>query len=177
MAARFDQHAMADYHPTGENVTNQQMAPIARRRNGDRRCLAISANFNLERRLFMAALASSRPSAEEYSMAAAGVAELDDTTFDGEVLKSAVPVLVDFWAPWCGPCRMIAPAIDQLATESKDAYRVVKVNIDNASGTAGKFGIMAIPTVMIFKGGQVVFRHTGVLSKAQLSKELSAQVG
>ncbi len=99
-----------------------------------------------------------------------GVQELDDTNFDAEVLKSDEPVLVDFWAPWCGPCRQIAPLIEQLAGENTGA-KVVKVNVDNAR-VAENYGVSSIPTLMVFKGGEVVDRFVGMQSKARLQQAL-----
>lgn len=105
-------------------------------------------------------------------MASPLVKELTSATFDAEV-NADVPVLVDFWAPWCGPCRMLAPVIDQVADEVKDAAKICKVNIDEATDIAGKFGIMNIPTILVFKNGEVVQKMVGVQSKASLIAALS----
>lgn len=107
-------------------------------------------------------------------MAGAGVLEFSDSNFETEVLNSDKPVLVDFWAPWCGPCRMISPTIDQLAAENGDKFRIGKVNIDDSPATPAKYGISGIPTLLIFKGGQVVQRFTGVTDKQTLQKALDA---
>ena len=110
-------------------------------------------------------------------MAASGVLEVSDTTFSSQVLLSGVPVLVDFWAPWCGPCKMIAPIIDQLATEADGKFAVAKLNIDEASDTPVRYGVSAIPTLMVFKGGEVVSRFTGFTRKDELLRALEKAVG
>ena len=109
-------------------------------------------------------------------MAGAGVLEFTDDNFESEVLQSDLPVLVDFWAPWCNPCKMIAPTIDQLAENAAGKYQVGKMNIDNSAATPAKFGISAIPTLLVFKDGNIVQRFTGVTSKAEIEKALEAVV-
>ncbi len=104
-----------------------------------------------------------------------GVFEVSDGTFQQEVISSDKPVLVDFWAPWCGPCRMVGPVIAELAGEMSDQIKFAKVNIDENQGVATQFGIMAIPSLLIFKDGRVAQQHVGVLSKASL-KELIKKV-
>jgi thioredoxin 1 len=106
-------------------------------------------------------------------MAAAGVIELNDANFATEVLESDTPVLVDFWAPWCGPCRMIAPTIDQIASESQGQYRVGKLNTDDGAQTAMQYSITAIPALIIFKNGKEVWRHLGVASKSEIKSALA----
>ncbi|RIK74404.1 MAG: thioredoxin [Planctomycetota bacterium] len=101
-------------------------------------------------------------------------AEVTDNQFDAEVLKSSVPVLVDFWAPWCGPCRMLTPVIEELAGENAGSAKVVKVNIDDSPGVAGSYGVSSIPTVMVFKGGDVVDRFVGVQPKSKLQAAIDA---
>lgn len=91
-----------------------------------------------------------------------------DSTFEAEVLKAAGPVLVDFWAEWCGPCRQIAPALEELAAEMGEKLTVAKINIDENPGTPGKYGVRGIPTLMIFKGGQVAATKIGALPKSKL---------
>jgi thioredoxin 1 len=88
--------------------------------------------------------------------------EVTDAAFSGEVLESDVPVLVDFWAPWCGPCRMVAPVLEKIAGEYAGQVKVCEVNIDNERETAMQYGIMSIPTLLLFKSGQVVEQITGV---------------
>jgi len=100
------------------------------------------------------------------------VIELSDQNFKSEVLDSAKPVLVDFWAPWCGPCRMIAPLVEQLAEENAESIKVAKINIDNSPSLAARLEINSIPTVMIFKNGQVVDRFIGVQPKTRLQNAI-----
>jgi thioredoxin 1 len=99
---------------------------------------------------------------------AGNVQEFTDNNFQHEVLSSAQPVLVDFWAPWCGPCRMIAPMVEELANENHGSFKVGKINIDDNPGTAQNYGVSAIPTLMIFKNGEVAERFVGVRPKNQL---------
>jgi thioredoxin 1 len=98
--------------------------------------------------------------------------ELTEQTFDAEVLHADRPVLVDFWAPWCGPCRMIAPIVEQLAGENAQTLKVDKVNIDDSPNIAATYGVASIPTLMIFKGGEVVDRFVGVQPKHRLQEAI-----
>lgn len=107
-------------------------------------------------------------------MANANVQQFTDANFDSEVINSNVPVLVDFWAEWCMPCKMLAPTIDQIADEFKGKVKVGKVDTDSNRNISVKFGISAIPTVMIFKGGQVVNKFIGLKPKADIAKALEA---
>jgi thioredoxin 1 len=106
-----------------------------------------------------------------------GVPEFDDTNFDSEVLRSEGPVLVDFWAPWCGPCRMIAPVVEELASENQGTIKVGKLNVDEAPNSAQSYGVSSIPTLMIFKGGEVVDRFVGVQPKSRLQAAIDAVAG
>jgi len=110
-------------------------------------------------------------------MAGANVIELTDTNFQAEVLDSQQPVLVDFWAPWCGPCRKIAPMIDELASEYAGAVRIGKVNIDDNQQSAMNFGIDAIPTLILFQGGQPKQRFQGIPAKSRVQEALDAAKG
>ncbi len=105
---------------------------------------------------------------------AGNVTELTDGNFQNEVLDSQAPVLVDFWAPWCGPCRMIAPMVEELAQEYKGAVKIGKINIDDSPSAATQYGVSSIPTLMIFKGGEVVDRFVGVQPKSRLVAALDA---
>ncbi len=107
-------------------------------------------------------------------MAAANIVTLTETNFEPEVLKSTTPVLVDFWAEWCGPCKMVAPILDELATEYGDRLKIGKVNVDDAQALAGQYRITAIPTLLVFKGGQVVDQIVGLRSKREFKTKLDA---
>src|SRR5579872_1784929 len=111
------------------------------------------------------------------SVMAGNVVVLTDANFQQEVLASAQPVLVDFWAPWCGPCRMIAPTVDAVAEEYAGKARVGKLNTDDNPKIATSYNISAIPALLVFKGGQVVDRFVGVVNKDKLTASLKAQVG
>ncbi len=102
------------------------------------------------------------------------VTEFTDANFEAEVLKSDHPVLVDFWAPWCGPCRMIAPMVEELANENKGSFKVGKINIDEHPGAAQNYGVNSIPTLIVFKGGTEVDRFVGVRPKNQLQQAIDA---
>jgi len=96
------------------------------------------------------------------------VGKTSDASFESDVLKSAAPVVVDFWAEWCGPCRMIAPALEEIAGQLGDKVKIVKLNVDENPNTAAKYGIMSIPTLMIFKNGAMAARQIGALPKAKI---------
>ena len=97
------------------------------------------------------------------------ITHITDSTFEQEVLQNDQPVLVDYWAEWCGPCKMIAPILDEIADEYQGKLKITKLNIDDNPATPPKFGIRGIPTLMIFKGGDVAATKVGALSKSQLA--------
>jgi len=101
-------------------------------------------------------------------MAGDKVMHVSDSDFNAQVLESDLPVLLDFWAPWCGPCKAIGPVIDELANEFDGKAKITKMNVDDNPATPGKFGVRAIPTLILFKGGEVVEQVTGAVGKAQL---------
>lgn len=103
------------------------------------------------------------------------VLHISDDQFETEVLKSAVPVLVDFWAPWCGPCKSIAPTLDELSEEIPNV-KICKVNIDENSGYAAKLGIMNIPTLLLYKNGEIVAKQIGALTKADLANFINNHI-
>jgi thioredoxin 1 len=110
-------------------------------------------------------------------MASANVVTISAGNFDQEVLKSNIPVLVDFWAEWCGPCKAIAPVLDEIADQKVGKIKVAKVNVDDNQDLAAKFGIRAIPTLLIFKDGTVKEQVVGMVGKKDLEKKLAAHGG
>ncbi|MDO5536745.1 MAG: thioredoxin [Desulfovibrionaceae bacterium] len=100
--------------------------------------------------------------------------QITDSAFAESALKSDLPVLVDFWAPWCGPCRAVGPVIDEIAKEYDGQLRVFKMNVDENAATPAKYGIRAIPTLILFKGGEVVSQHTGALPKDAIKQMVEA---
>lgn len=104
------------------------------------------------------------------------ITHVSDASFEAEVKKSPLPTLVDFWAEWCGPCKMIAPILDDVAKEYSGRLKIVKVNIDDNPATPGEFGIRGIPTLLLFKGGTVEAQKVGALSKSQLTAFIDSNI-
>ena len=104
---------------------------------------------------------------------AEGVLEIQDSNFEAEVLQSEKPVLVDFWAPWCGPCRAIAPVVEELAGTFGNKIKFTKCNVDDNPVTPGKFGIKSIPTLILFNGGEIVDKVIGIVAKSKLEEMLN----
>ena len=109
-------------------------------------------------------------------MAGLNILTFNDACFDKDVLNSETPVLVDFWAEWCGPCRMMAPTLDAIATDYAGKVKVGKLNVDDNGGTAMRYGIRGIPTLLLFKGGRVVDQRVGAVGKSEVQKMLDAHV-
>ena len=105
-----------------------------------------------------------------------GVGKVSDADFEAEVLKSKEPVLVDFWAEWCGPCRMIGPILEELAGPLASKLKIVKLNVDENPQTATKYGIMSIPTLMIFKNGEMASRQVGAAPRPELEQWINTAV-
>ena len=103
---------------------------------------------------------------------AANITDVTDNNFQAEVLENDKPVLVDFWAPWCGPCRVIAPSLEEIADEQSDQLRIVKLNVDENQQTAARYGVMSIPTLIVFKNGEAAKTIVGALPKKRLQAEL-----
>jgi thioredoxin 1 len=109
-------------------------------------------------------------------MAGVNILEVKDSDFDTEVLKSEVPVLVDFWAVWCGPCKMMAPTVDAIAAEYAGKLKVVKLDVDENGGTAMRYNIRGIPTLLLFKGGRVVEQRVGAVGRSEVLKMIQSHV-
>jgi thioredoxin 1 len=110
-------------------------------------------------------------------MSAPNIVTVNENNFPQEVLKSTTPVLVDFWAEWCGPCKMIAPILDELAGEYDGKVKIAKVNVDDNQGLAGQYGIRSIPTLLLFKNGEVTDQIVGLRSKRDFKTKLDAVAG
>lgn len=106
----------------------------------------------------------------------ANITHVSDATFEADVLKSDTPVLVDFWAEWCGPCKMIAPVLEEVAVSHAGKIKIAKIDVDDNREVAAKYGIRGIPTLMIFKNGELAAQKVGALSKAQLTAFVDSQV-
>lgn len=104
------------------------------------------------------------------------ITEVTDTTFESEVINSKLPVLVDFWAPWCGPCKMITPVLEKLAPQYQSKVKITKVNVDDSPETATDYGISSIPTLLLIKNGQVKEQAVGFQSETQLKKLLDSVI-
>lgn len=104
------------------------------------------------------------------------IEKVSDQSFDQDVLKSGSPVVVDFWAEWCGPCRMVAPILDEVSEELGDKLKIVKLNVDENPETASKYGIMSIPTLLLFKDGQMKSRQVGAAPKAKLVQWINTSI-
>ena len=109
-------------------------------------------------------------------MSSEAIKHISDASFEADVLKSDTPVLVDYWAEWCGPCKMIAPILDEVSESYKDKLQVAKMNVDENREVPAKFGIRGIPTLMLFKDGQLAATKVGAMSKAQLTAFLDQQL-
>ncbi len=104
------------------------------------------------------------------------IVNVSDADFEEEVLKASGPVLVDFWAPWCGPCKMLGPVLEELAEDLAGRVKVAKVNVDENKESAGRFGVMSIPTMILFKGGKDAATLVGFMSKEQLKEKIEEQL-
>lgn len=109
-------------------------------------------------------------------MASESIVELNDSSFDTEVINSEKPVLVDFWAPWCGPCRALAPVIEEISTDFVDKLKVGKINVDENPEISMKFGIRSIPTLMVFKDGEVLEQIIGAVPKSEIERAIEKVV-
>jgi len=107
---------------------------------------------------------------------AGAVKEISESQFDQEVIKETLPVLVDFWAPWCGPCKMLGPVLEELAADKSGALKIVKVNVDENPDLAQKFEVMGIPSMFLFKGGEVVDSFTGAMNKQALTEKVEKHI-
>ncbi|MEN9374883.1 MAG: hypothetical protein RL710_40 [Pseudomonadota bacterium] len=109
-------------------------------------------------------------------MASDSIKHVSDSSFEADVLKSPLPVLVDYWAEWCGPCKMIAPILDELSTQYEGKLQIAKMNVDDNRETPAKYGIRGIPTLMVFKDGQLSATKVGAMSKSQMTAFIDQQI-
>jgi thioredoxin 1 len=116
------------------------------------------------------------PATPEDTMASELIKHISDASFESDVLQADKPVLVDYWAEWCGPCKMIAPILDEVSQTYKDKLQIAKMNVDENRDVPAKFGIRGIPTLMLFKGGQLAATKVGAMSKAQLTAFIDQQL-
>jgi thioredoxin 1 len=137
-----------------------------------------NARINIRRKIgFARGTSHSGRAKGEKFMAGNGIIEVTDANFDQDVLKSETPVLVDFWATWCGPCRAIAPIVEELAKDYQGKVKIGKMDVDHNSATPMRYGVRGIPTLLVFKGGQVKEQIVGYVPKEQIQKALDKHIG
>jgi thioredoxin 1 len=145
----------------------------ARKRRRAQGALDAAAGPTYLRRNHLQTSRDSRPAASEVFMS---TVKVTDASFESDVLQSSEPVVVDFWAEWCGPCKMIGPSLEELAKDYAGKVKIVKVNVDENPGVAGKLGIRSIPTLMLFKEGKLASQKVGAAPKGELAKWINAAI-